>query len=221
MKTRNLYPLLSTWFLVVLLSACQKDDPKPAPTADSWTQEELMGVLENHRWRVESVFRTTSAGTIDLSTDNNFAYKDYIAYRKVPVFWFRQGFVVSYTSQKIANTQFADSVETVSIVQKVTYPTGARYQWHDAKKNVVLRTDSSTYNLQIPSGKTAILDKTSIRIYKTIEEAKAAQIHENLTLISEETDPVVGKITYTFNLKPLWQYGGAGDLNQTYYYAIF
>jgi len=221
MKTRNLYPLLSSLFLFGLLSACQKDDPKPTPPSDSWTQEELMGVLENHRWRVESVFRTTSAGTTDLSTDNTFAYKDYIAYRKTPVFWFRQGFVVFYSSQKITNSQFADSVETVSISQRITYPTGARYQWDDAKKNVVLYTDSSTYSLQIPAGKTAFLDKTSIQMYKTIEEAKAARVHENLTVISEETDPVAGRITYTFNLKPLWQYGGAGDLQQTYYYAIF
>lgn len=181
-----------------------------------------MGVLESYLWRVEDVFLTTKSGTVDLSKDPTFAYKDYIAIRKQPVFWFREGFALFYMSQPITNTQFADSVETVYISRKIAYPTDLHYVWDEAKKNIVIYTDSSEFsNLKIPLMKTALPDKASIRVYTTIEEAGAAQAHENLTIVAEENDPVIGKMTYTFNLKPLWQYGRAGDLNQTFYYAVF
>lgn len=223
MHARNLAAALSILLLCSLIAACSKEDlPTTPPPADTWTQEKLLKLLESHRWQVQSVLRKSSAGTVDLATDSNFAYKDYIGFRKTPVFWFREGYVVFYVTQKITNTQFADSVETVSTPTKVDYPTDATYAWNEAKNTVVFSTRSvSSSSLKIPVNASAVVDKSSIRVYDTIEEAKAAKIHENLTLTAEGMDPVLGKVTYIFNLKPAWQYGGLGDLNYTYYYAIF
>jgi len=222
MHNRSLAAALSIILLCTLTASCTKEALTPTPPADTWTQEKLINLLEGRRWRVESVLRKSSAGTVDLATDDTFAYKDYISFRKMPIFWFREGFIVFYVSQKITNTEFADSVETVSAMTKVSYPSDATYAWDEAKKNVVFSTRStSSSSLKIPVSQSAVVDKSSIRVYSTIEEAKAAHVHENLTLTAEDTDPVLGKVTYIFNLKPIWQYGGLGDLNYTYYYAIF
>jgi len=222
MHNRSLAAALSILLLCSLIAACSKEDiPTAPPPADPWTQEKLLNLLESHRWRVESVLRKSSEGTIDLTTDSTFAYKDWLGYRKTILFWFRQGYVVFYSGNKITNTQFADSVETVSAMTKIDYPASAIYAWDEAKKTVVFSKGGGGNYLPLPANKSAVVDKSSIRVYSTIEEAQTAKVHENLTLTVEDTDPVLGKVTYIFNLKPAWLYGGLGDLAYTYYYAIF
>lgn len=221
MNLRPISAFVSALVLVCTLWACTQEDPTPPP-ADTWTQKKMLYLLESRLWRVESVLKKSSAGTVDLANDDAFAYKNYIDYRKVPIFWFSGGYIKFYSSSKIPNTQFADSVETILATRKIDYPTPATYAWDEAKKNVVLSTNSRcASNMLIPRGRLAVVDKPSILLYNTIEEAKAAKVHENLTLLSEDTDPVLGKVTYIFNLKPVWQYRKLDDTSHTYYYAIF
>lgn len=220
MSHRSISAVLSALLLVCTMSACTKDDPTPPPAADTWTQEKLLTMLEGHRWQVQSVHRKSSIGTVDLATDTTLSYKAWISLRKSPIFWFREGYVVFHTSNKISNTQFADSVETVWAMNKIDYPGSAIYAWDEAKKTVVFSTGGGSGYLPLPFGKSAVVDKSSIRVYNTIEEAQAASVHENLTLLAEDTDPVLGKVTYIFKLKPAWLYDYKPE-NKIAYYAIF
>jgi hypothetical protein len=204
-----------------MLWACTKEaHTPPPPAADAWPQEKLLPLLEGQRWRVESVLRKSSTGIVDLATDSTFEYKQWIPFRKTLIFWFRQGYVVFYSGNKVLNTQFADSVETVSAMTKIDYPGSAIYAWDEAQKTVIFSTGGGSGYLPIPFGKSAVVDKASIRVYNTIQEAQAAKVHENLTLLAEDTDPVLGKVTYVFKLKPAWEYDYAPE-TKIAFYAIF
>lgn len=221
MNLRTFSAAFSALLLVGMLWACTKDDPTPSPpAADTWTQEKLLQMLQGHRWQVQSVLRKSSTGTVDLATDSTFAYKEWIKVRKLPIFWFRGGYVVFHSSTKTSNTQFADSVETVSSATKIDYPGSAVYAWDEAKKTVVFSPGGGSGYLSLPFGKSAVVDKSSIRVYSSIQEAQAAKVHENLTLLAEDTDPVLGKVTYIINLKPAWLYDYMSQ-NKIAYYAIF
>lgn len=222
MNLRSISAALSALLLIGMLWACTTEDPTPPP-ADTWTQEKLLKTLGEHHWRVQSVVRKSSAGTVDLTNDNTFESKEYVAARKDLLFWFRQGYVVFYSTQKLSNVGYADSVETIAASTKVDYPTIATYAWDEAKKTVVFSTGSTANSyIKFPLNQSSTVDKSSIRVYSTIEEAQAAKVHENLTLLSEDIDPVLGKVTYIFNLKPAWVFGGRPDVtNYIYYYAIF
>ncbi len=221
MNLRSISTAFSALLFVGMLWACTTQDPTPPPPpADTWTQEKLLQMLQGHRWQVQSVHRKSSTGTVDLAADTTVSYKDWISIRKKPIFWFRQGFVVFHSGDKISNSQFADSVETVWTPTKIDLPGSAIYAWDEAKKTVVFSTGGSGGYLPLPFGKSAVVDKSSIRVYSTIEEAQAAKVHENLTLLSEDTDPVLGKVTYIFKLKPAWLYDYKSE-NKIAYYAIF
>lgn len=221
MYTRSLSTALSILLLCWLIAACNKEVvPATPPPADTWTQEKLLKMLEGHYWRVESVHRKSSTGTVDLATDSTFGYKQWIPFRKTLIFLFRQEYVSFYSGYATNSPQFADSVETVSAMTKIDYPASAIYAWDEAKKTVVFSAGGGCCYLPIPINKPAFVDKSSILVYDAIEQAQAAKVHENLTLLAEDTDPVLGKVTYIFKLKPAWLYDYKSE-NKIAYYAIF
>lgn len=221
MNLRSISAILSALLLVGMLWACTTQDPTPPP-ADTWTQEKLIKTLEGHPWRVQSVLRKSSAGTVDLTNDTTFESKEYVSARKNILFWFRQGAVVSSTTYSLFGSP-ADSVENFAAWEKANYPTIATYAWNEAKKTVVFSTGSTANSyIKFPLNKSSLVDKSTIRVYSTIEEARTAKVHENLTLLSEEMDPVLGQVTYIFNLKPAWRWGGRPDVTDYLnYYAVF
>ena len=143
MNLRSISVALSALLLAGMLWACTTEDPTPSLPTDTWTQEKLLKTLEGHRWRVQSVLRKSSAGTVDLTNDTTFESKEDVAARKDLLFWFRQGYVVFYSTQKLSNVGYADSVETIAASTKVDYPTIATYAWDEAKKTVVFSTGST------------------------------------------------------------------------------
>ena len=139
------------------------------------------------------------------------------------LFGFRQGTVVSSTTNILSNVGYADSVETFAAFEKDNFPTIATYAWDEAKKTVVFSTGGTANStIKFPLNDASVVEKSTIRVYSTIEEAQAAKVHENLTLLSEEMDPVLGKVTYIFKLKPAWVFGGRPNVNDFLnYYAVF
>lgn len=221
MNLRTFSAALSALLLVCTLWACTKDDPTPPPPpADIWTQQKLLQMLQGHRWQVQSVHRKSSIGTVDLAADSTLSYKEWIKARKLPIFWFREGYVVFHVGTQFTDTQFPDSVETVWTATKVDLPVSAVYAWDETKKTVVFSVRGGSSPLALPFGKSAVVDKSSILVYNTIEEAQAAKVHENLTLLAEDTDPILGKVTYIFKLKPAWLYDYTSQ-NKIARYAIF
>lgn len=221
MNLRTFSTALSALLLVCTLWACTKDDPTPPPPpADIWPQQKLLQMLQGHRWQVQSVHRKSSTGTVDLAADSTLSYKEWIKARKLPIFWFRQGYVVFHVGTQFTNTQFADSVETFSTATKVDLPGSAVYAWDETKKTVVFSVGGGGGYLALPFGKSAVVDKSSILVYNTIEEAQAAKVHENLTLLADDTDPILGNVTYIFKLKPAWLYDYTSQ-NKIARYAIF
>lgn len=224
MNLRSISAVPSALLLVGMLWACTTQDPTPPPpTADTWTQEKLLNTLEGHRWRVQSVLRKSSAGTVDLTNDTTFESKEHISARKNILFGFKQGTVVSSTTYILSNVGYADSVETFAAFEKDNFPTIATYAWDEAKKTVVFSTGGTANStIKFPLNEASLVEKSTIRVYDTIQEAQAAKVHENLTLLSEEMDPVLGKVTYIFNLKPAWKWGGRPNVTDFLnYYAVF
>lgn len=210
-----------SFLLIGTLWSCTKDDPTPPPlAADTWPQEKLMKMLTSQYWRVQSILRQSSTGTVDLTTDTTFSDNQAISFRKEVLLRFRGDVVIFYPTYAL-DAGYPDSVETIASSKRIDYYAGASYAWDEAQKTVVFSVNGGGGRLPLPLNKHAIVDKSTIRVYSTIEEAQAAKVHENLTLLSEDIDPVLGKVTYIFNLKPAWQFGSRNDQFSIYYYAIF
>lgn len=171
-------------------------------------KDDVLPLIENKTWglmKIETQVGTGSRSEIPSSPE-------YTAYKTQCSFVYMSGYVGFFTGKEstsdsiIQNHQFPSYARTFSIFTRIMLPVGLDYHWDDAAGTLVAHCYDGTKVLQIPFGQQAYLEKSSVVLYKTMDEAKASKIPENITLVAAQTDPKLGAVTYYYSFRPIYQY---------------
>jgi hypothetical protein len=171
-------------------------------------KDDVLPLIENKTWGLTKIETKVGNGSRAEIT----ASPEYTAYKTQCSFVYMSGYVGFYSGKEstsdsiIQNHQFPGSAKTFSIFTRIMLPVGLDYHWDDTAGTLVTHCYDGTKVLQIPVGQVAYLEKSSIVLYKTMEEAKASKIPENITLVATQTDPKLGEVTYYYSFRPLYQY---------------
>lgn len=122
---------------------------------------------------------------------------------------------------EIPNTKYPASAKTFFFSVKFALPLNLEYYWDDAAGTVVTRGYQGSSTIPIPFENPAKLDLGSIISYTTLAAAQAASPPPSLKFTVDLTDPKLGPVTYSYTLKPVWEYEKAGDFPNYYNFVVF
>lgn len=201
------------FFLSVTLS-CTNEEPELKKTA--LTKEEALNLIQSQILYVTKIERKSGNETVDLSN-----LPEYDIYRKSVFFLFRQGYILIYSGNEIPNTKYPASAKTFFFSVKFALPLNLEYYWDDAAGTVVTKSNIGSSTIPIPFENPAKLDLGSIVSYTTLQAAQAASPPPSLKFTVDLTDPKLGPVTYSYTLKPVWEYEKAGDFPNYYNFVVF
>lgn len=211
----SLFALYLLLFLSITLS-CTNEKAEPELKKTALSKEEALNLIQSQILYVTKIERKSGNKTVDLTN-----LPEYDIYRKSVFFLFRQGYILIYSGSEILNTKYPASAKTFFFSVKFALPLNLEYYWDDAAGTVVTKSNSSTSTIPIPFKDPAKLDLTSIVSYTTLEAAQAAPTPPSLKFTVDLTDPKLGAVTYSYTLKPVWEYEKAGDFPNYYNFVMF
>ena len=211
---KSLVNLLIILFFLGITLSCTNEEPQSRKTA--LTKEEALNLIESQILYVTKIERKAGNETVDLTNLPEFEL-----YRKSVFFLFRQGYILIYSGSEIPNTKYPATAKTFFFSVKFALPLNLEYYWDDAAGTVVTRNYVGSSTIPIPFENPAKLDLASIVSYTTLEAAQAASPPPSLKFTVDLTDPKLGAVTYSYTLKPVWEYEKAGDFPNYYNFVMF
>jgi hypothetical protein len=204
MKTlKTLIPFIWTLLFVLVYNSCSDKEIDLQGPGDGdevpeikLKKEEVMPLIEGYP------FFVSGKDSVEITTD-----PFYETYRNNVFLMFMSGSVMFYGGSSLTNTEFQPSAKTFTLNTRIALPTSLKYHWDDVDGTLVVESSGiSSYLPVIVSDKIARVDKSGVRLNKTMEEAKAATVPGKIRFIYKDSDPKLGEVTYKVYLKPLWQY---------------
>ncbi|GLU53520.1 hypothetical protein [Dyadobacter frigoris] len=170
-------------------------------------KDDVLPLIENKTWGLMKIEKQVGTGNRSELPSSS----EYTAYKTQCSFVYSSGFVGFYsgnesTSDSVKkNHNFPAYARTFSIFTRIVLPVGLDYHWDDTAGTMVTHCYDGTKILQIPVDQIAHLEKASLILYKTMEEAQASKIPENITFIAQENESS-GVVTYYYSFRPVYPY---------------
>jgi hypothetical protein len=194
--------------LAANLSCTNNDLVKKEEAEIVLSKTEVLPLIESKTWGLIKIETKTGAG----SRSEIPSSAAYTAYKQQCSFVYMSGFVGFFSGNESTSdairqeNQFPNYARTFSIFKRIMLPVGLEYYWDETAGTLVTNCYDGTKLQLIPTGQVANLEKSSLLLYKTMEEAKGSKIPENMTLVATQNDPKLGAVTYYYSFRPIYQY---------------
>ena len=205
----------------LIAGSCSKKEVQAVEVSSRLNKDSLnLGVLY-----VDQAYRHIGKDSVSLFEIDTI----YKAYQKRVFLAFPyegEGSVWLYFGDEFLNTEIEGPARTFALFTRVSYPSGLKCEWDEAKGTLVV-SSQFTPNLvrMIIPGKSAYIDPASSRIHHSLTSARQvdkAGGKSFITFIYHDEDPKLGQVTYKLRLKQLFRYvPQAGFQGYDSWYAMY